>query len=224
MPFNRFGNDILTTMTTRDEAGLHSPPDYIPADLLAQATPLQLERGERLFSEGEPVRNLYFVQSGELKAVRVQADGTQTVMIRAHAGDYFAESAMAVERYICHAMAVRKTRLLAFPAAAFRQALMDDGHFSLAFSLGMAAHARRQCSRQERLRLKRARDRILHLLVCEGGPEGVIEWPTSLAEMAEELGLEAETLYRTLSELEREGILARDRRRLQLLDKAPGQS
>ncbi len=204
-------------MTEKTREILLPPPEFLPQELLQQAVPRQLARGERLFSEGDPVQSLYFIQSGELKAVRVQPDGTQSVMIRAHAGEFFGESAIAVPNYICHAVAVKPARLLAFPVSAFRQALIEDGQFSLSFSLAMAGHARRQCSRQERLRLKRARDRILHLLVCEGGPEAVVEWPTSLADLAEELGLEAETLYRTLSELEREGLIERNRRRLRLI-------
>ncbi len=196
---------------------VHSPPDFLPASLRNEALVISLSRGERLFNEGDPVENLFFIESGEMKAIRLQLDGAQAVMLRAHAGDFFAESSMAAPRYTCHAEAVCPSRLLAFPVEAFRDALTRDGRFAFAFSLTMASHARRQCSRQERLRLKRARERILHLLTCEGDGNGVLTWHAPLVEMAHELGLEPETLYRTLRELEQEGIIERDRPHIRLL-------
>lgn len=192
------------------------PPDYLPPALLDQARPLALARGEHLFRQDDPVRHLYFVQAGELKAIRPQLDGSQAVMLRGRAGEFFAESALATTRYVCHAEAVCPSRVLAFPADAFRAALAEDGELALTFALAMAAHARRQCSRQERLRLKRARERVLHLLTCEADNAGRLVWRAPLAEMAEELALEPETLYRTLGELEQEGIIERERRVIRL--------
>jgi DNA-binding MarR family transcriptional regulator len=74
-------------------------------------------------------------------------------------------------------------------------------------AIKLARQARKQCSRQERLRLKRARDRVLHFLACEGGATGVVTWVSHLSELAAELGLERETLYRALAGLEAEGLL-----------------
>ncbi len=209
--------EISTNTMTQHEKPAHVPPDFLPASLRNEARIILLSKGERLFNQDDPVEELFFIESGELKAIRLQLNGTQAIMVRAHAGDFFAESAMAVPRYTCHAEAVCPSRLLAFPVEAFRDALAQDGRFALAFSLAMASHARRQCSRQERLRLKRARERILHLLTCEGDANGVLEWHSPLVEMAEELGLEPETLYRTLRELEQEGTIERNRSRIRLL-------
>lgn len=190
---------------------LMPPPDFVPQALLDQAVHLRLARGESLFKEGDPVRNIYFVQSGEIKAVRVQPDGAQSTMIRSRAGEFFGESSVAVQYYSCHAMAVKSAHLLAFSVDAFRQALLHDGQFAFDFAVTMAAHARRQCSRQERLRLKLARDRVLHFLICEGGTACTVTWPASMSELAEELGLEPETLYRTLASLEQEGLIKREK-------------
>jgi DNA-binding MarR family transcriptional regulator len=75
---------------------------------------------------------------------------------------------------------------------------------------------RRQCSRYERLRLKKASDRVLHYLACEADKTGKVVLRSSVMEWAAELGLEAATLYRTLSELERDGVLRRQGRVLEL--------
>lgn len=109
-------------------------------------------------------------------------------------------------------MAVKPSDLLFLPAAALETAL-QDGDFSRAFFLASARDARRQCSRYERVRLRSARDRVLHLLTCEAGPDGVFDWPTPLTELAVEPALEPETLYRMPGELEASGKITRDKRR-----------
>jgi hypothetical protein len=58
-------------------------------------------------------------------------------------------------------------------------------------AIKLARQARKQCSRQERLRLKRARDRVLHFLACEGGATGVVTWVSHLSELAAELAWNA---------------------------------
>ncbi|NCA69052.1 MAG: Crp/Fnr family transcriptional regulator [Sphingobacteriia bacterium] len=194
-----------------------SLPDFIPRPLLDLARDRVLSKGERLFSQGCPVEAIYFVQRGRLKAVRTLSHGSQSVMIQATAGEFFAESALAAESYVCDAFATTETRVTQLPAKAVLDAFDAGGNFARAFALAMAANARRQCSRYERVRLKRARDRVIHLLVCEGGPEATVPLTMPLVELAEELALEPETLYRVLRELTDEGILERSRDSLRLI-------
>lgn len=132
-------------------------------------------------------------------------------MVRAMAGEFFAESAIAAPRYSCDGVAVKPSELLFLPMEALDTALTDAG-FAKAFFLANAANARRQCSRYERVRLRSARDRVLHLLACESGPDGVFNWPAPLTELAVELALEPETLYRVLAELEASGEITREKR------------
>ena len=192
-------------------------PDFVPETLSQAAIHLNLGRGERLFDLGEPVRSIYFVRSGELKAVRHLPDGRESVMLRASACEFFGESALLVERYVCTAYCVRDAQVIGLPAALFRDCLRGDSAFAYAFSLRMAAAARNQCSRYERLRLGKASERLLHLLNCEAGADGVYVLKAPLVELANELALEPETLYRVLRELEHDGLIARDRHSLVLL-------
>ena len=214
--------DTTETMVYRPTPA--TPPDFVPATLSEAATHLRLRRGERLFDIGQPVRSIYFVRSGELKAVRYLPDGRESVMLRATADEFFGESALLVEHYVCTAYCVRDAQIVCLPAALFRDCLRGATAFAYAFSLRMAAAARYQCSRYERLRLGKASERLLHLLNCETGADGVYVLKAPLVELANELALEPETLYRVLRELERDGLIARDRRSLVLLrgDSAPG--
>jgi DNA-binding MarR family transcriptional regulator len=94
------------------------------------------------------------------------------------------------------------------------QQIASNGDFALRFSQFLALAMRRQCARYERLRLKRAGERVLHYLNCElTGPAGAdLELDIPLAEWADDLGLEPETLYRALADLEKKGLIAREPR------------
>jgi CRP/FNR family transcriptional regulator len=192
-------------------------PDFLPATLAATLRVVPLNKGEVLFRHGEAVTSLVYVLTGEMKAVRAHIDGAECVMVRSKAGEFFAESALASPAYVCDGVAVCPSRIALLPVDALRQALREDGDFALAFAMALAKQARKQCSRYERVRLKRARDRVLHYLACEGGSSGCVDLASSLAELAGELALEPETLYRTVAELEAEGRVTRDSRKLTLL-------
>ncbi len=195
-------------------------PDYFTKELIAGSRVITLSRGETLFHIGDHVTGIYYVLSGELKAVRRTPQGNEAVMMRARPGEYFAESALAIDRYVCDALCTTPARVLFLLKRNLLQA-MGQPAFATAFALALAGNARRQCSRYERLRLHKAKDRVLHLLICEADDSGAFHWPSSLIELAAEPGMEPETLYRVLSELESEGRLYRNRRELRLRRKVP---
>lgn len=186
------------------------------AELGSETTVRTLKRGETLFKLGAPVKYLYFVLDGELKAVRYLADGTSCVMQRGREGEVFGSPALCVDRYTCEAIASCPTQVVEIPAEVLRVAVVENGELALHFSLALAQDMRRQCSRYERLRLKKASDRVLHFLACEADAGGQVVLHSSVMEWAAELGLEAATLYRTLSKLERDGVLRRQGRVLAL--------
>jgi len=64
-------------------------------------------------------------------------------------------------------------------------------------------------SRAER-NIRSARERLLHHLALAAGPDGrTVELPGSVVDLAAELGLTHEALYRTIAALENERAIAR---------------
>ncbi|MDZ7592099.1 MAG: Crp/Fnr family transcriptional regulator [Rubrivivax sp.] len=192
-------------------------PPFLPEALRREASAVALQRGGKLFHCGERVSHIHFVVAGELLAVRYLRDGSEAVMQRARGGEFFAQSAMLVPHYSCDARAACASEIVRLPVEALRDTLAADGRFALAFAGQMAADLRRQCTRVERLRIKRARDRVRHYLVCEGP----LAADARLQDWAHELGLEPETLYRALAELETGGEIVREGRAVRLAANPP---
>lgn len=180
-------------------------PDYIPQTLRRTARPLSIRRRQVLFRQGDAATAIFFVRGGELEAARFSPDGDPLVMLRASSGDFFAELSLATDCYGCTAYAKSDGELYVLPKAEVLAALHTDHAFAMAFLQAQMKNARKQCSRYERVRLRRAEDRVIHFLITEAGPGGWIRLTGPLADWAAELGLTPESLYRALARLRQEG-------------------
>jgi len=179
--------------------------DGLPAPLREQAVATGAEPGESVFRRGARPTRMFFVLEGEIRLVRTSLNGGEIVLQRVRSG-FVAEASLEAARYHCDALAARRSRLLAFPIAAFRDALRRDEAFR-SFWIGRLAREvhllRSQC---ERLSLRRAAERIEHYIEAEG-EAGRVQLPQSRKAWAAELGLTHEALYRALAELKRAGRL-----------------
>ena len=181
------------------------------ADLLMEvftdsARENSITSGEVLFRLGDVPEYLFLILDGEARAHRYSPDGAEIVMQRARVGELFAEAGLVAPRYSCEGYCSLPSRLLRIPLLAVRSRIAGDGEFALRFAEFQAMAMRRQCSRVECLRIKRAGDRVMHYLNCEGP---VMAASGTIQDLARELGLEPETLYRTLAELETAGLIQR---------------
>ena len=95
-------------------------------------------------------------------------------------------------------------------ATALRDLLDVDREFSRQWVALLARQLRAVRTRVERLSLKSAAERIRHLLVSEGrGTRCEVVLGGTLKDLARNLGLTHEALYRTLAAMEREGVIER---------------
>lgn len=100
--------------------------------------------------------------------------------------------------------------LLRIPLEALRGLLEADSAFAKLWVSLLARQLRGVRTRVERLSLKGAAERVHHLLVSEGrGAHCEVALPGTLKDLARDLGLSHEVLYRTLAALERDGVLER---------------
>ncbi|MDZ7663308.1 Crp/Fnr family transcriptional regulator [Thiohalophilus sp.] len=191
-------------------------PDYFPEELVKRARLLSLRTGEALFSNNEPIHALYRVIKGRLSLVHHTFDGDEIVLMRAYAGEFIAECSVCCDIYTCHARADVDSQIASLPLADFDRWLYEDSSFTRAWALDMARRLKEQFMRYERLSIRGARERILHYLYAEARADGVLDLAGSYVELATELGLTKETVYRTLAALEAEGVITRRGRHIHI--------
>jgi CRP/FNR family transcriptional regulator, dissimilatory nitrate respiration regulator len=181
--------------------------------LRAAARLLARPAGAVLFRTGERPAWMFYVRRGEAQMQRVTSSGAPVPLQRASRG-FLAEASLTSGRYHCDAVCRGDCELLAFPLRALRAAIDNDEGTRWTWIGLLSAQSRQQRARIERLALKTIRERLLHLLLSEGGDRGY-ELPGTRMELAAELGVTPEAMYRALAALQADGTLAVQGTRLQ---------
>jgi CRP-like cAMP-binding protein len=164
-----------------------------------------LAAGEVLFRTGEAAQALFHVEQG---AVRQSRAGVP--LHTAEAGDAFAEWALFTDTCPCDAAAVGEATVLVFAKIPVLLLLKAHPEINLAFSAVLARQLHRMRGRLELVRQKGARERVLGYLVRAGAADRTVSLPRTLTEVARDIGITREALYRTLAKLEAEGVVVRD--------------
>ena len=197
-------------------------PDPLPSSLEDGSTIRVLAPGESLFHQGDRAAAIYKVESGRLRLIRRTVDDHLVILHTAHRGEFFAEASLFAEAYHCDAVAAASSRVRIYPKAKVMEALRADPALAEAFMARLARQLQDLRARMELRNIRSARDRVLQYLRLRAGLRGrAIEIEGQLQDIAAEIGITREALYRTLATLEAEGQLARTETAI-VLKKADG--
>jgi CRP-like cAMP-binding protein len=110
----------------------------------------------------------------------------------------------------CDAVAVVASRVRIYPKRQLLAAVSEDSVLGERFMAVLAHQIHALRARLEERNIRSARERILHHLALAAGADGrTMPLDGTLMELASEIGLSHEVLYRTLAELEKDGVISR---------------
>ncbi len=194
------------------------------AKVAAAARWRTVEPGHVVVDDDEPSTDIFFVAAG---AVRVQlrtASGREVLLNEFGAGEFFGElSAIDGAPRAANVTAVSRSRLCIIPAKTFLDFIFANPVACHGLLKTLTAKLRLQTERtlerealpvrlrlfSELLRLSRARTGV--------PAERVVSPPPPHHELAARIGARREVVSRELSDMTREGWLARDRRAIRIL-------
>lgn len=169
-----------------------------------------LSIGETLFRQGDASAAVYRVDNGRMRLVRHFEDGSSVTLHVARAGETFAEAALWSDAYHCDGVADTPSDVTAIPSADLLAALERDACASLVLARGLAAQVRDLRTRLELRNIRPAQDRILAWLGLQAaGDPPALRLDRPWTEIAAEIGLTHEAVYRALASLERAGRIHR---------------
>ena len=169
-----------------------------------------LDAGEVLFRQGRPVLALYRLRTGRIRLVRQLEDGAFVILHVARSGETFAEASVFAGAYHCDAVAEVASEVASVPKGDFLASLASDKRASLAYARLLAAQVRDLRARAELRGIRSAPERIvawLRMRASGNPPIAVID--RTWTEIAAELDLTREAVYRALAALERDGRIVR---------------
>ena len=165
--------------------------------------------GASVFRQGDRSRGIYLLLAGSVRLQRVTPDGTAVTLHQVRPGETFAEASLFSDRYHCDAVAESDCRIGRYPRAALATALRGDPESLWRFTADLARSLQRLRSRYELKQIRSAPQRVLQFLRLRCDADGRYALPGTLRDLAAELGLTQEALYRSLAALERDGMLSR---------------
>lgn len=193
--------------------------NQLPAALQAVVTYQNLSNGQALFHRNEVSKAVYAVKSGQIRLLHYTKSGQAISHYTIYAGEICAEIALFLNTYTCSAIAEEPTQVLVFPKQEFLNMLQQDSAFAIAFMRQVSYRLHMAKVMVELRSIRSAQERVLHYLRLIAPPEKntvMLEQP--LKNIASELGITPEVLSRTLTQLATEGAIAREKRKIILLE------
>ncbi len=193
-------------------------PEQLPIDLQALIEYQDLEEREAIFHKGEAAQAMFWLESGQIRLLHYTADGQTVNHYRVQAGESFAEVALFIASYDCTAIAESASRIAILPKYLLLQAMRQSSDLAELLMAQLAWRLHQAKILLELRSIRSARDRMLQYLLISMQPEqSLIKLDQPLRRIAEDLALTPEAISRALAQLENEGVIARQKRSIQVL-------
>jgi CRP/FNR family transcriptional regulator, dissimilatory nitrate respiration regulator len=194
-----------------------STNNWLPAAVRAVAIDRKLKAGEVLFRRGGKTVGLFEVITGRVRLARADRSGHEIVLHVASAGETLAEASLFSAQYHCDATASTDAIVRVYPKRDVLAALEENPKAAQTFSATLAHQVMNLRTRLEQRNIRRAAERVRHFLALNTESDGrTIKLRGTLKDLAAELGLTHEALYRTLATLEHSGEIKRKKAKITL--------
>lgn len=177
--------------------------------------------GACVFSEGDPPEGIFLVLSGRVKLVRRTANGREQVLHEEGPGATLAEvPTFDGGDYLASAVAVGDVSVCLVPRSALLDSVGRNSASTAAVIQILAARVRAFAALAEDLSLRDVTSRLAGYLLRQlDGTDDSIELAGTRDQVAAHVGTVREQISRSLSSLERQGLIAVEGRRVRLLDR-----
>jgi CRP/FNR family nitrogen fixation transcriptional regulator len=170
---------------------------------------IRYDRNAEIFGEDEPAEYLYRVVSGAVRVCKLMSDGRRQIGAFYLPGDLFGLEADDFHRF--SAEAICDSEILVVKRAALMARSPVNGPTIAEMWVQTMSHLRQAQNHMLLLGRKTAQERIAAFLLEMGersSRSGALELPMCRQDIADYLGLTIETVSRTLTQLEREGVIS----------------
>jgi len=185
----------------------------------------RLELNEALFSSGQPFTALYAIQAGSFKTSVISTDGREQVMGFQMPGEIIGLDGIVGDHYSCDAIALEAAHVCVIPYARINALAREVPALQTHLHKIMSSEIVREHSVMLLLGSMRAEERIAafllnlsHRMYARGFSRSDLVLRMSRGEIGSYLGLKLETVSRTLSRLDEQGILEVRQRNVRIRD------
>lgn len=201
-----------------------SRPDLEKLDTLV-ASRKSLKRGEALFHAGEAFQSLYAVRTGFFKTCVSAEDGRDQVTGFQMAGELLGLDAISHDRHTCDAVALEDSQVCVIPYAQLETLSREFNDLQRQFHKIMSREIVRDHGVMLLLGSMRAEERLAAFLLnltqrlqARGFSPSSLVLRMTREEIGSYLGLKLETVSRTFSKFQDDGLLEVKQRQIRIVD------
>lgn len=187
----------------------------------------KIKAGQALYHEGQAFRNIYAVRMGTFKSSLTLADGREQVSGFRMAGELMGLDGIANGAYASNSTALEDTEVCTIPYDQISALATTSADLQQAVSRLMSREIVREHSLMMLLGSMNAEERLAAFLLnlsqrlkLRGYSPSEFHLRMSRAEIGSYLGMKLETVSRTFSAFQQQGILEVDKRHIRILDAA----
>ncbi len=185
---------------------------------------VNLAEDQHLFHFGEQARYFYLLHTGQMQLYRLSPGGEEKVIEIIQPGQTFAEAVMffKINLYPVSAKAVLTSVLWQIEMMNFLRLLQESNELCLNMLGGMSRRLHGIIQDINQLTLQNGTMRVVQLLLQSAPDKKTsrysLEWETPKQVLASRLSVRPETFSRILQQLSRKGLIAVQRKNLEVLD------
>ncbi|MGE7958269.1 Crp/Fnr family transcriptional regulator [Pseudomonas sp. NPDC089530] len=194
-------------------------PDQVFEEVCAQALLKRLDSHGTLLHQGDPAKRFFLLVSGQVKLYRITGEGQENLVEIIQPGQTFAEALLFSQArcYPVNATALKDSVLISIDGNHYRHALEDQPQVCLAILASLSMHLHQRLRDIDTLTLGSASRRVINYLLQERDPHsGEVVLQVSKRLVASKLGIQPETFSRILHRLMDHGLIAMQRRTIQI--------
>lgn len=185
---------------------------------------VKFSKGEMMFDEHEPPRNVFYIQSGTAKLAKMGAYGKEQILRFIKDGDMIGyRSLLCGENFQARAEAMTDIEAWMIPSDLFMHLLEIDGKFSFAMLKKVAFELGESSNTITFLAQKTVRERLAEILLLleqklGTDPEGFIKISLTREEIANIIGTATESAIRLISEFKQDNLIETEGRNIKILN------
>ncbi|ROZ75445.1 fumarate/nitrate reduction transcriptional regulator Fnr [Ramlibacter sp. WS9] len=181
--------------------------------------------GQPLYSQGDKFQSIYAVRMGTFKSSLTLADGREQVSGFHMAGELMGLDGIASGAHASSAIALEDTEICAIPYAHLNELATQSTNLQMVVARLMSREIVREHSLMMLLGSMNAEERLAAFLLnlsrrlkARGYSPSEFHLRMSRAEIGSYLGMKLETVSRTFSAFQQQGLLEVDKRHIRILD------
>ena len=190
---------------------------------LVQAARRQVyQRGQEVFSQGDPANQMFLLKAGRVKLSKITAEGNEITLDIRKAGDFLGESMLiANEDYPLTAVCLEDTLICGFTKTDFEKLVLENPNIGLNVIKNLSRRINWLTERVGSLSLTNLEDRLYQVLTQVARDHGVkgprgssIQFPLTHEELGFLVGAHRVSITRAMKALKESGRILQEGRTL----------